>query len=209
MRWRRRLQLAAVILFLVAYAGLSHYSNAAAKTRDLGVVLAIAPVLTAALVLVWRGGFGWAAFLLAAAAAVLLRLFWPSLERNFSEVYLLQEGGFYTLMAASFGLSLRKGRVALCTRIADQIHGPLNALEIRYTRRVTAAWTLFFASIAASMVGLFEFAPLRVWSLFANFCVLPLMGLMFVAEYAVRRRVLPQQRRSILDSVRVYFASPG
>ena len=27
MGWRRRLQLAAVILFVVAYAGLSHYSN--------------------------------------------------------------------------------------------------------------------------------------------------------------------------------------
>ena len=31
---------------------------------------------------------------------------------------------------------------------------------------------------------------------------------MFVAEYAVRRRVLPQvQRRGILAAVRVYFAS--
>ena len=51
------------------------------------------------------------------------------------------------------------------------------------------------------------FTPLRIWSLFANFCVLPVIGLMFVAEYAVRRRVLPQvPRRGILAAVRVYFA---
>ncbi len=175
----------------------------------MGVVLAVAPVLTAALVLVWRSGGGWAALLLAAAVASLLRTFWPALERHFSDLYLLQEGGFYTLMAASFGLSLRPGSVALCTRIADKVHGPLSTVELRYTRRVTAAWTLFFASIALAMGGLFSFAPLRVWSLFANFCVWPLIGMMFVAEYAVRRRVLPMQRRSILDSVRVYFASPG
>ena len=41
MRWRRRLQLAAIVVFVVAYAGLSHYSNTVAKTHDLGVALAL------------------------------------------------------------------------------------------------------------------------------------------------------------------------
>jgi uncharacterized membrane protein len=55
---------------------------------------------------------------------------------------------------------------------------------------------------------LYAFATLRLWSLFANFCVLPLIGLMFAVEYAIRRRVLPQvPRRGILAAVRVYFAS--
>jgi uncharacterized membrane protein len=98
--------------------------------------------------------------------------------------------------------------VALCTQLADKIHGPLTPQEIRYTRRVTAAWALFFILIAAVTLGLFLFAPLRVWSLFANFCVLPLIGLMFVIEYTVRKHALPQvQRRGILAAVRVYFAS--
>jgi uncharacterized membrane protein len=62
--------------------------------------------------------------------------------------------------------------------------------------------------ITAATLILFLFAPLRLWSLFANFCVLPLIGLMFVAEYAVRRRALPQvPRRGILAAVRVYFAN--
>jgi uncharacterized membrane protein len=207
MRWRRRLQLAAIIAFVAAYAGLSHYSNSVAKTHDLGVGLALGPVLAVGLALIWRWTHLWAALLAAAGAAVLLRHYWPVLEKNFAVVYLLQEGGFYTLMAASFGQSLLGGRVALCTQLADKVHGPLTPQELRYTRQVTAAWALFFILIVLATAGLFLFAPLRIWSLFANFCVLPLIGLMFVAEYAVRRRVLPQTpRRGILAAVRVYFA---
>jgi uncharacterized membrane protein len=208
MYWRRRLQLAAVVAFVVAYAGLSHYSNSVAKTHDLGVGLALGPVLTIGLLLIWRWTHLLVALLTAAAAAVLLRHYWPILEKNFPVVYLLQEGGFYSLMAASFGVSLLGDRVSLCTQLADKVHGPLNPQELRYTRRVTAAWALFFLSIAAVTLCLFVMAPLRVWSFFANFCVVPLIGLMFVVEYAVRRRVLPHvSRRGILAAVRVYFAS--
>src|SRR5580698_6140717 len=207
MGWRRRLQLATVILFVVAYAALSHYGNSMAKTHDLGVGLAVGPVLTVGLLLLWRWTHWGVALLAAAAAAALLRQFWPVLERSFAWVYLIQEGGFYSLMAASFGQSLLGDRVALCTQLADKIHGPLTPQEVIYTRRVTAAWALFFILIVAVTMGLFLFAPLRIWSLFANFCVLPLIGLMFVAEYAVRKRALPQVRRGgILAAVRVYFA---
>jgi uncharacterized membrane protein len=209
MSWRRRLQLAAIIAFVVAYAGLSHYSNSIAKTHDLGVGLALGPVLAVGLALIWRWTHLLVALLAAAAAAVVLRHYWPLLERNFPLVYLLQEAGFYSLMAASFGLSLRRHETALCTRLADKVHGPLSAQEIRYTRQVTAAWTIFFLAITLVTIALFATAPLRVWSLFANFFAVPLMVLMFAAEYAVRRRVLPQvQGAGVLAAVRVYFASP-
>jgi uncharacterized membrane protein len=208
MRWRRRLQLAAIIAFVVAYAGLSHYSNSVAETRNLGVGLALGPVLTVGLVLVWRWTHLWVGLAAGAAAAMLLRHFWPVLEKNFSVVYLLQEAGFYSLMSLSFGQSLRGRRQALCTLLADKVHGPLTPQEVLYTRRVTAAWALFFALITAVTVWLFAFVPLRTWSLFANFCVLPLIALMFMGEYAIRRRALPQvPRRGILAAVRVYFAS--
>jgi uncharacterized membrane protein len=208
MGWRRRLELAAAVVCVIAYAGLSHYSNSAAKTHDLGVGLALGPVLSVAVVLLWRSTHFVVALVAAAGAVLLLRHYWPVLEKNFSVVYLLQEGGFYSIMAASFGMSLLGNRVSLCTQLADKIHGPLTAQELHYTRRVTAAWAIFFLSIAAITTALFAYAPLRVWSLFANFCALPLVGLMFVAEYGVRRRVLPQApRRGILAAVRVYFAS--
>ena len=205
---RPRLQLAAIIVSVAAYAALSHYSNTVASTHDLAVGLTLAPVLTVGLLLTWRWTPAWVALPAAAAAVVLLRHYWPVLERNFPLVYLLQEGGFYSLMAASFGRSLLGGRVALCTQLADKVHGPLTRQEVLYTRRVTAAWAMFFVVIAAATLSMFAFAPLRIWSLFANFCVLPLIGLMFVAEYAVRRHALPQlPRRGILAAVRVYFAS--
>jgi uncharacterized membrane protein len=208
MAWRRRLQLAAIIVLVITYAGLSHYGNSAVNSHYLAVALVLGPVLLVGLVLLWRWIGPWAA-LPAATAALLLGHYWPVLEKNFSVVYLLQEVGVYGLMAASFGRSLIGQRVALCTQLADKIHGPLTAQEVRYTRRITAAWALFFLLITAATVGFFAFAPLRIWSLFANFCVIPLVALMFVVEYSVRQRALPQMpRQGILAAVKVYFAHP-
>jgi uncharacterized membrane protein len=205
----RRLQFAAVIVLIVAYSVLSHYSNLNPQAQDLAVALALAPLLSVGFVLFWRWSGALPALLLATAAAFLLAHFWPLLTRNFSVVYLLQQCGFYAIMTVSFGRSLFKGRVALCTQLADKVHGPLSPQELRYTRQVTLAWVYFFLANLATTFVLFEFAPLRVWSLFANFCALPLILLMFVAEYAVRRRVLPQvQRNGLMATLRVYFADP-
>jgi uncharacterized membrane protein len=44
--------------------------------------------------------------------------------------------------------------------------------------------------------------------MFVNFIALPLVALMFVVEYAVRRRTLPEtDRRGILATVRVFLSS--
>ena len=203
----RRLQLAAVLLFFIAYSVLSHYSNLNPQAHDLRTVLALAPMLTLGLVLLWRWSGTLVTLLAAAAAAYLLRAFWPLFAQNFSIVYLVQQTGFYSIMAFTFGRSLRAGSVPLCTQLADRVHGPLSALELRYTRQVTVAWVLFFLCNVAANFLLFEFAPLRVWSVFVNFCSLPLILLMFAAEYAVRRRVLPQvQGSGLVAALRVYFA---
>jgi uncharacterized membrane protein len=163
-------------------------------------------VLSVVFLLIWRRSRLLAA-LLAASGALLLLHYWPLLQSNFSLLYLLQECTVYALLALSFGQSLRRGGVALCTRLADRLHGPLTNDEVRYTRRITAVWALFFALIAAATCILFYFASLHTWSMFANFCVLPLIGMMFAAEYAVRRRVLRQQQPGgILAAVRGYFA---
>ena len=203
----RRLQLAAVLLFFIAYSVLSHYSNLNPQAHDLRTVLALAPMLTLGLVLLWRWSGALVALLAAAAVAYLLRAFWPLFAQNFSIVYLVQQTGFYSIMAFTFGRSLRKGSVPLCTQLADRVHGPLSALELRYTRQVTVAWVIFFLGNVAANFLLFEFAPLSVWSVFVNFCSLPLILLMFAAEYAVRRRVLPQvQSSGLIATLRVYFA---
>jgi uncharacterized membrane protein len=203
----RRLQLAAVVLFFIAYSVLSHYSNLNPQALDLRTLLALAPMLTLGLVLLWRWSGALIALLAAAATAYVLRAFWPPLTQNFSIVYLVQQAGFYSIMAFSFGRSLLNDRVPLCTRLADRIHGPLSPLELRYTRSVTVAWVIFFLLNLAATFLLYRFASLRIWSLFVNFCSLPLILLMFVAEYLVRRRVLPQvQRNGLIATLRVYFA---
>jgi uncharacterized membrane protein len=203
----RRLQLAAVVLFFIAYSVISHYSNLNPQAHDLRTTLALAPMLALGLILLWRWSGALIALLAAAAAAFFLRAFWPVFAQNFSVVYLVQQAGFYSIMAYTFGRSLRKDRVPLCTQLADKVHGPLSALELRYTRNVTRAWVIFFLLNLAATFLLFKFAPLRIWSLFVNFWSLPLILLMFVAEYAVRRRVLPQvQRSGLIATLRVYFA---
>jgi uncharacterized membrane protein len=205
----RRLQLAAVAVFFIAYSALSHYSNLNPQARDLGAGLALGPMLIIGFVLIWRLSGAVLAVLAAAAAGFLLHRYWPLLTQNFPIVYLIQQCGFYAIMAFTFGRSLLSGRIPLCTQLADKVHGPLSALELRYTRQVTIAWVIFFLLNVAATILLFEFASMRTWSLFVNFFSLPLILLMFVAEYAVRRRVLPKvQRNGLIATLRVYFANP-
>ncbi len=207
-RWDRRLQYAAACAAIATYAGLSHYSNAAAGGRDLGAALALAPITIVATMLAWRTAPPAVAALLSACLAGLIVGLWPLLRQNYPLINLVQDSSVYGLLGFSFGRSLLPGRVALCTQLADKEHGPLSAHEVRYTRQVTAAWTLFFFVIAAVSILLFVAVPLRMWSLFVNFCVLPLVGAMFIAEYQIRRRILPEVKRTgLLATLRAYLAA--
>jgi uncharacterized membrane protein len=201
------LRIAAFGILILAYACLSHYSNTRGLHR-LGAILALAPPAALLLTVLRHALPAYIVLLTAAVGALLLYDSWPILEKNFSVVYLLQELGMYGLLAAGFGRSLRTGEVALCTRLADKLHGPLNAAEILYTRRVTLAWTLFFALMGATIAVLYLVAPRAVWSAFVNFVATPLILAMFAAEYTVRGRVLPHtERRGIWATMRVFFAS--
>jgi uncharacterized membrane protein len=206
-RWDRRLQYAAACAAIAVYSGLSHYSNYVAGGRDLGTALALAPITVVATILAWRNAPPAVAALLCAALAGLIVGLWPVLRQNYPLINLVQDSSVYGLLGSTFGRSLLPGRVALCTQLADKEHGPLSVPEVRYTRQVTAAWTLFFFVITAASILLFVSAPLRIWSLFINFCVLPLVGAMFIAEYQLRRRVLPGKRTGLLATLRVYLAA--
>jgi uncharacterized membrane protein len=193
---------------IVAYAGLSYYSSSS-DAHDLGAVLALAPATLVGLILAWRSAPPAVALLATVALAALLCHFWPLLKANFTLFYLVQESSIYGLLGLTFTRSLLPKQVALCTQLADKIHGPLSPREVWYTRRVTAAWAVFFFAVVAVSILLFLFAPMRIWAIFINFCTLPLVGGMFVAEYLVRRRALPQIKRAgLLATVRVYFTSP-
>lgn len=204
---RFRLQVAAALVLIVAYASLSHYCNVADR-RGLGAALALLPFIVLAVSVLRRSKrpLIWAS--VGVAAAIVLYDWRGLLEKNFSLVYLLQECGMDGLLAVGFGRSLRAGETPLCTRLADRLHGPLSPAERRYTRQVTVAWTLLFVALVLTTLGLYLTAPLAAWSLFVNFVTLPLILAMFVAELAVRRRVLPPaDRGGILAAVRVFFTT--
>jgi len=175
---------------------------------DLGAVLALAPITAVATIVAWRSVRHAVAALLFAALAGLIVGLWPILRQNYPLIILVQDSSVYCLLGFTFGRSLMPGRVALCTQLANQEHGPLSAPEVRYTRQVTAAWTMFFFVVTTLSILLFVSAPLRLWSLFINFCVLPMVGAMFIAEHQVRRRVLPETKRTgLLATLRVYLAT--
>jgi uncharacterized membrane protein len=193
---------------VVAYAILANYTNLNPAAKPLGALLAIVPPLALGVGLAWRSRYRLVALAIAVLAAALVFSYWQLLESNFALLYLIEDVGFYGLLSLTFARSLVGARVPLCTYWADLVHGPLPALVERYTRNTTFAWALFFALIAAASLALYVFAPLRVWSVFSYFVTFPLVVLMFIGEYAVRRRVLPPLHRSgLMDTVRVYMNS--
>lgn len=90
-----------------------------------------------------------------------------------------------------FGRSLLPGATPLVGRIASLWRGRLDAAVALYTRRVTIAWTAFFALMVVESIALALFAPLYVWSLFTNLLNYVFILLFFVIEYQLRLYCLP------------------
>ncbi|HEY5292972.1 MAG TPA: hypothetical protein VIJ43_11735, partial [Burkholderiales bacterium] len=135
---------------------------------------------------------------------------WPALEQHFGLVYWLQHVGLQLILFMTFGRTLIAGRQPLCARFAEAVHALVTPEHEIYARQATIAWTLFFAAMALASTLLFFLAPLATWSVFANFLTLPLVALMFIAEYLVRRWALPDmQHAHILDAVRAFRNSSG
>ena len=198
----RGLSIAALV---VGYALLAHYTNDSAHNSSLGAFVAIAPLILIALVLAWRALHRFHMLGVLVLLGVALWAVWPALERHFGLVYWLQHAGIQLMLFMTFGRTLIAGRQPLCTRFAEAVHAPLSPRHEDYTRQVTVAWTLFFAAMVLISTLLFFLTPLTTWSVFANFLTLPLVVLMFVAEYLARRWALPELRHThILDAVRAF-----
>jgi len=196
----------------IAYPVLAHYSTSAAAvtaTPWLGVGVSLTPALAILLWLTWHSSKKPAMLLLCAVVGMLLWGFWGGLERNFSWVYFIQHTGTNLMLAAVFGVTLARGRQALCTRFAEAVHGSLAPEVVQYSRQVTLAWTLFFITVSLVSSLLFFLAKIETWSVFANFLTFPLVLLMFGVEYLVRLRKLPnQEKHSILDGMRAFWKTP-
>lgn len=115
----------------------------------------------------------------------------------------------YLLLLAWFGRTLRGGREPLVTSMARHVHETMSAELLAYTRRVTAAWCVFFLAMALTSTALFFWAPVETWSLFANLLNLPLVAAMFLAEYLWRRLRHPGLSRTTVPMMIRAFMKLG
>ena len=201
---RRILGWLGIVVLVVAYPLLAHYTNQA-HSASLGALVAIAPVVLIALAFAWRSPHYLIMVGVIALTCIALWAGWSRLEQNFGLVYWLQHVGMQLILLMMFGRTLIAGRQPLCTRFAEALHAPLSPQHERYARQVTGAWTLFFAAMAIISSLLFFLAPLPVWSIFANFLTLPLVALMFIVEYWLRKWLLPEMRHAhFMDAIRAF-----
>jgi len=203
---RRALPMRAVLVFLsICGAVLLHFTIVERFSPALGAALSLVPAALVAASIGRRSRHRewWVAA--AAIAAVALWAGWGSLERNFASVFFLEHAGGNLLLAFVFGRTLAAGREPICTRFARILHGSLPPEVVEYTRRITLAWTIFFATLATLSAGLYLGGFLAAWSLFATMLSPVLVGLMFVVEYAVRLRALPHwERVGVLGGIRAF-----
>jgi uncharacterized membrane protein len=201
----RGLRWAAIASACLAYAVLSHLAAADPHPDLWDAAVAMAPLVLLAGVLAWRSPHRrWMLTLCLAGAAVLYAVSaW--LVQHYNWVFLLQHAGIQALLGLAFARTLRAGQIPMVSRFAAVIHGPLSPALARYTRQVTWAWTLYFTVMTGLSLLLFWLAPVAVWSAFANLLNLPLLILMFAAEYVVRLFLLePSDRAGPLEAIRAY-----
>ncbi len=99
------------------------------------------------------------------------------------------QGSLFWLFAGS----LRRGHEPLLTRIARCVFQQHDEATVRYTTRVTQLWSLFFVALFIETLLLTLFAPLELWSLFANIINYLLIVLLFCVEFIYRRLRFPQR----------------
>lgn len=193
------------VLACIAYQLLVHF---ALSLNDTGMVRAAALSLPFIALAYWvlmhaRNKLLWASVLLAVAGAnyLLVRYGQPGLVA----AYGLPHAGSYLLLLWYFGRTLRRGQEPLITRLARRVHGTLPPYMETYTRRLTAAWCLFFSAQLVCSPALFVLASVDTWSLFINLLNLPLVALMFIGEYLYRVLRFPSyQHASIATTIKAF-----
>lgn len=199
---------AAVAAACIAYPVLAHLAAADDHPDMLDAAVAIVPLIALAILMAWRSPQRPLMLLTCLAGCAALYAISGWLVQHYNWVFLLQHAGIQALLGVAFVRTLRHGQVPMVSRFAAVIHGPLSPALARYTRQVTWAWSLYFAVMTVLSLLLFWLAPIAVWSAFANLLNLPLLVLMFSAEYVARLFLLaPSDRAGPLEAIRAYQRS--
>ncbi len=152
----------------------------------LGIALALLPVVG---FILWCAKQSRHPLIVAAVVALIAFIAWAAWTAewiDFSAAYYLPHVLFNLALMVLFGHTLLPGREPLITLFARRVHGTVPPEIVTYTVQVTWLWTLFFAATALLSFLLYQFAPLPVWSVFANVLSIPLVILVFVGEYIFR-----------------------
>jgi len=97
---------------------------------------------------------------------------------------------------------LAHGGIPLCTRFAEAMHGPLTPPARRLRTPGHGRLDFVFCRDGPCVHLALLLALLATWSVFGQFVTLPLVALMFIAEYWLRRSVLTEMRPAhLLDAL--------
>ncbi len=195
----------ALLALGIGYALLSHRAAASTTPDLMGALVALAPLLALGFMLAWRSRQRALMLALSLVAWAVIYGFRSWLVAHYNWVFLLQHAGTYALLCVGFGKTLQRGSTPMISRFASIAHGSLTPALTRYTRAATWSWTIYFGATAGLSLLLFWLAPVAIWSTFANLLGMPLLGLMFAAEYAARCYALPAaDRAGPLAAIRAY-----
>lgn len=202
---RGPLWVALAVVVSAALALLAHGALIDRLPARVGAAVALVPI---ALVIAWmlrRSRHRAIAFVALVALVAAAAVYWGEIERHFPDVFFVEHAGGNLLLAFVFGRTLVGGREPLVTRFARIMHPVLPPEVVRYTRRVTIAWTILFLALVVLSCTLYFAGMPAAWSVLANIVNPVAIGAMFVIEYAVRLRVLPDwERVGILGGVRAF-----
>jgi uncharacterized membrane protein len=193
------------IALSVAFAVLAHAALVEGTPPAVGAGVSVVPLALVAWLGVRRKAGAAVLVAVIAAAGIALWASWDVLERHFPDVLFMEHALTNLALAIVFGRTLAAGREPLITTFARLVHGELPPEVVRYTRRVTLAWTIFFGAMFALSCALYLSGERAAWSVFANFATPAGVGSMFAVEYFVRHRVLPDwERVGIMGGVRAF-----
>lgn len=202
------LRLGLLAMAVVAYGAMAHWLMVHLATSSWALLLLLGPLLLsfAAWALANRR-WGVVGF----AALGLLMAWWAGAVQDVNRLYVLQHAGIHAALAVAFALSLRAGSLPLITRVALRVHGgQMPPAKHVYTRHVTVAWTVYFASMVIASLALYAWAPWSWWSLFANLLTPLSLVLAIVGEWRLRYWLHPEfERVPIATALRAFRETPA
>lgn len=206
-RLGQALRVGALLAAGAAYLALGYVAAASDNPPIIALIVGLFPLAALALTAAWHSPVRWLAVPACLALCVWGVMHVQQLRGHVASFYFVQHVGAMGMMALTFGSTLWGGYdKALCSRIAVMVlPEPPDEAYCKYTWQVTLVWTLFFVAVGLTSIGLFFWGPLEWWALFANVLTPILVGAMFVAEYVVRIRALPDRpHMSIAATVQAY-----